>query len=90
MEKYFTDGTTWTHPEGGLFLWLTFPEGISARKVFDKCIEKEVAGVLGEFFYPNGNNDHHMRINYSNMPEDRIVEGIKRMAKALQEVKEGK
>ena len=90
MEKYFKDGTTWTHPEGGLFLWLTFPEGISARKVFDKCIEKEVAGVLGEFFYPNGNNDHHMRINYSNMPEDRIVEGIKRMAKALQEVKEGK
>ena len=90
MEKYFTDGTTWTHPEGGLFLWLTFPAGISARKVFDKCIEKQVAGVLGEFFYPNGNNDHHMRINYSNMPEDRIIEGIKRMAQALQEVKEGK
>lgn len=40
MEKEFTDGTTWTHPEGGLFLWLTFPEGVSARKVFDKCIEK--------------------------------------------------
>jgi len=90
MEKYFTDGTTWTHPEGGLFLWLTFPEGISARKVFDKCIEKKVAGVLGEPFYPHGHNDHHMRINYSNMPEDRIIEGIKRMGEALKEVKEGK
>ena len=52
MEEEFTDGTTWTHPEGGLFLWLTFPKGVSARKVFDKCIEQNVAGVLGEFFYP--------------------------------------
>ncbi len=90
MEETFTDGTTWTHPEGGLFLWLTFPEGVSARKVFDKCIEKNVAGVLGEFFYPNNKNDRHMRINYSNMPDDRIVEGVKRMAEALKEIKEGK
>ena len=89
MEETFTDGTTWTHPEGGLFLWLTFPEGVSARKVFDKCIEKNVAGVLGEFFYPNNKNDRHMRINYSNMPDDRIVEGVKRMAEALKEIKEG-
>ena len=90
MEETFTDGTTWTHPEGGLFLWLTFPEGVSARKVFDKCIEKNVAGVLGEFFYPNNKNDRHMRINYSNMPDDRIVGGVKRMAEALKEIKEGK
>lgn len=90
MEETFTDGTTWTHPEGGLFLWLTFPEGVSARKVFDKCIEKNVAGVLGEFFYPNIKNDRHMRINYSNMPDNRIVEGVKRMAEALKEIKEGK
>ena len=90
MEETFTDGTTWTRPEGGLFLWLTFPEGVSARKVFDKCIEKNVAGVLGEFFYPNIKNDRHMRINYSNMPDDRIVEGVRRMAEALKEIKEGK
>ncbi|WP_337617140.1 PLP-dependent aminotransferase family protein [Acidaminococcus timonensis] len=90
MKETFTDGTTWTHPEGGLFLWLTFPEGVSARKVFDKCIEKNVAGVLGEFFYPNAKNDRHMRINYSNMPDDRIIEGVRRMAEALKEIKEGK
>lgn len=90
MKETFTDGTTWTHPEGGLFLWLTFPEGVSARKVFDKCIEKKVAGVLGEFFYPNAKNDRHMRINYSNMPDDRIIEGVRRMAEALKEIKEGK
>ena len=45
MEKYFPAGTEWTHPEGGLFLWLTFPEGVSARKVFNKCIEMKVAAL---------------------------------------------
>lgn len=85
MEEYFPAGTEWTHPEGGLFLWLTFPEGVSARKVFTKCIEMKVAGVIGDAFYPNQKTDRSMRINYSNMPDDRIVEGIKRMAKAIEE-----
>lgn len=83
MEKYFPKGTVWTHPEGGLFLWLTFPEGVSARKVFEKCIDMKVAGVIGDAFYPNQKTDRSMRINYSNMPDDRIVEGIKRMAEAI-------
>ena len=85
MEEYFPAGTEWTHPEGGLFLWLTFPEGVSARKVFSKCIEMKVAGVIGDAFYPNQKTDRSMRINYSNLPDDRIVEGIKRMAKAIEE-----
>lgn len=85
MDEYFPADTEWTHPEGGLFLWLTFPEGVSARKVFSKCIEMKVAGVIGDAFYPNQKTDRSMRINYSNMPDDRIVEGIKRMAKAIEE-----
>ena len=85
MEEKFPAGTEWTHPEGGLFLWLTFPEGVSARKVFDKCIEMKVAGVIGDAFYPNQKTDRSMRINFSNMPDDRIVEGIERMAKAIKE-----
>lgn len=85
MAEEFPAGTEWTHPEGGLFLWLTFPEGVSARKVFTKCIEMKVAGVIGDAFYPNQKTDRSMRINYSNMPDDRIVEGIKRMAKAIKE-----
>lgn len=83
MEEMFPAGTTWTHPEGGLFLWLTFPEGVSAGQVFMKCIEKNVAGVTGDAFYPNGKTDRNMRINYSNMPDEKIVEGIKRMAAAI-------
>ena len=85
MEENFPAGCEWTHPEGGLFLWLTVPEGVSALKVFNKCIEAKVAGVIGDAFYPNGKTDRSMRINFSNMPDDRIVEGINRMAKAIRE-----
>ncbi len=90
MEEELPAGTTWTHPQGGLFLWITFAEGVSARKVFTKCIEKKVAGVIGDAFYPNEKTDRSMRINFSNMPDDRIVEGIKRMRAALEELAAGK
>ncbi len=85
MEEEMPEGCTWTHPEGGLFLWLTVPEGVSARAAFNKCIEMKVAAVIGDAFYPNQKTDRSMRVNYSNMPDDRIVEGIKRMAKAIKE-----
>ena len=79
------EGVKWTHPEGGLFLWLTFPQGVSAAQVFVKCIEKNVAGVTGDAFFPNGKTDRNMRINYSNMPDEKIVEGIRRMSEAIKE-----
>lgn len=85
MAQELPEGTKWTHPEGGLFLWITFPEGVSALKVFEKCIEMKVAGVIGDAFYPNQKTDRSMRINFSNMPDDRITEGIKRMAGAIRE-----
>ena len=85
MEKMMPEGVKWTHPEGGLFLWLTFPQGVSAAQVFMKCIEKNVAGVTGDAFFPNGKTDRNMRINYSNMPDEKIAEGIRRMSEAIKE-----
>ncbi len=85
MEEEFPEGVEFTHPDGGLFLWVTVPEGVSARKVFDKCIEQKVAAVIGDAFYPNDKTDRSMRVNYSCMPDDKIVEGVKRMAKAIKE-----
>ena len=85
MEEEFPEGVTFTRPEGGLFLWVTVPEGVSARKVFDKCIEQKVAAVIGDAFYPNDKTDRSMRVNYSCMSDEKIVEGVKRMAKAIKE-----
>lgn len=83
IEKEFPSNTKCTHPNGGLFAWVTFPENIDAAVLLKKALEQKVAFVPGEPFYPNGGNANHCRLNYSNMPEDRIVEGVKRLAKVL-------
>lgn len=85
MDEYFPKGIKYTRPTGGLFLWVTMPEGVNSRDVFMKCVEKNVAFVPGDAFFPATQQFNCMRVNYSNMPEERIVEGIKRMAEVLKE-----
>ena len=85
MKEEFPDCVEFTHPQGGLFTWVTFPEGIDAGEMAKKCLEKNVAYVPGASFYPNGGVFNTCRLNYSNMPEDKIIEGIKRMGEVLRE-----
>ncbi|MHB1392696.1 MAG: aminotransferase-like domain-containing protein [Clostridia bacterium] len=83
MRKEFPEGVTYTNPSGGLFAWATFPKEIDAAVLLKKALEQRVAFVPGEPFYPNGGNANHCRLNYSNMPDDKIVEGMQRLAKVL-------
>ncbi|KMO86284.1 aminotransferase [Megasphaera cerevisiae DSM 20462] len=85
METYFPEGITFTYPQGGLFTWVTLPEQLDATELMPKCLAKNVAYVPGNIFYPNGGHRNHFRLNYSNMPEERIVEGIKRLGDVLKE-----
>lgn len=86
MDEYFPEGIKFTRTDGGLFTWVTLPEGIDAAQLMkDVVLPNNVAYVPGEPFYPNGGNANHFRMNYSCMPEDRIVEGVKRLGKALHE-----
>ena len=85
MKEYFPEGITFTYPEGGLFTWVTLPEGMDAKELMPKVLAKNVAYVPGGPFYPHGGNANHFRLNYSNMLEERIVEGIKRLAEVLKE-----
>ncbi|KNY29953.1 putative transcriptional regulator, GntR family [Pseudobacteroides cellulosolvens ATCC 35603 = DSM 2933] len=85
MEEEFPEGVTFTKPEGGLFAWVELPQDIDSRDVLVKCLEKNVAFVPGGSFFPNVNRYNTLRINFSNMPEDRIVEGIKLLAMVLRE-----
>ena len=85
MKEYFPEGITFTYPEGGQFTWVTLPEGMDAKELMPKVLAKNVAYVPGGPFYPHGGNANHFRLNYSNMPEERIVEGIKRLAEVLKE-----
>jgi 2-aminoadipate transaminase len=78
-------GLHWTRPEGGLFLWLTLPEGMSTEDLFEKAIANKVAYVPGSAFYPEGESQRSMRLNFSYASEDQIEEGISRLAKMIHE-----
>lgn len=86
MKEEFPEGVTFTNPEGGLFTWAVLPENINARELAVKALEKNVAFVPGGSFFPNGGNENTFRLNYSNMTEDKIVEGIKRLANAIKDM----
>ncbi len=85
LEKYMPEGVRWTHPDGGLFLFLTMPEGFDAVKFYDRALDAGVAYVAGEFFHPDGSGKNTMRLNFSFMSLERMTEGIKLLGESLNE-----
>lgn len=84
LEKHMPEGVRWTHPEGGLFLFLTMPEGFDAVKFYDRALAAGVAYVAGEFFHPDRRGKNTMRLNFSFMSEEKMREGVKLLAELLQ------
>ena len=76
LEKYMPSGVSWTYPEGGLFLWLTLPEGIDTVAMYDEALSKGVAYVAGSFFYTDGSHRNTMRLNFSFVEESKMESGI--------------
>ena len=83
LDEHMPDGIRWTHPEGGLFLFLTMPEGFDAVKFYDRALDAGVAYVAGEFFHPDGSGKNTMRLNFSFMSPERIKEGVRLLADLL-------
>lgn len=84
MENEFPTGVTFTRPQGGLFAWVELPDEMNARDVLALSLDQKVAFVPGGSFFPNGGHENTLRINFSNMTEDRIVEGLTRLGRILQ------
>jgi len=83
LEKYFPADASWTDPQGGLFVWAKAPECIDTNAMFREAIEAKVAYVVGIAFYPNRNDNCHMRLNFSAVDPDHITEGIHRLGDLL-------
>lgn len=77
MEKYFPASVKFTRPEGGMFIWATLPENISAMDLFEKASKKGVVFVPGNPFYVDGRIANTMRLNYTNSDEAVITKGIR-------------
>jgi 2-aminoadipate transaminase len=83
MERFFPDGTTWTRPQGGLFLWVRLPEGVDCEDLFKEAVEQKVAFVPGTAFYADGSGHDSLRLTFATCPSDMIDEGISRLGKAI-------
>jgi 2-aminoadipate transaminase len=84
LQEMFPPEVTWTHPQGGLFLWVTLPEGMDAQRLFEAALHEDVAFVPGDsFFAAGGEGCRHLRLNFSNATPERIGEGIRRLSIAV-------
>lgn len=83
MDRYFPEEVTYTRPQGGLFTWAELPHYIDTKEMALQALEQKVAYVPGIGFFPNGGNHSCMRLNYSCMPDERIVDGIHRLGDVI-------
>ncbi|MBO4743741.1 MAG: PLP-dependent aminotransferase family protein [Bacteroidales bacterium] len=85
LEKYMPSGVSWTHPEGGLFLFLTLPPEIDTVALYDRALAAGVAYVAGSFFYPDGSHHNTMRLNFSFLDSSRMEEGVRLLSEILKQ-----
>lgn len=86
IEQEFPAGTTWNHPEGGLFVWVTLPQGYDTVAIMPQVVAQKVAYIPGNTFFAFGEVHNTLRLNYSNASEERITEGMKRLGQVLREI----
>jgi 2-aminoadipate transaminase len=84
LERHCPPGVRWTKPQGGLFLWMTLPEGLDSTQLLKEALEEEkVAFVPGASFYPRGGGERTCRLNFSYAGPDMIDEGIRRLGSVI-------
>ncbi|MHC1740892.1 MAG: PLP-dependent aminotransferase family protein [Anaerolineaceae bacterium] len=85
LEENMPDGVTWTHPQGGLFLWAELPKQLDTSELFVKAVQEKVAFVPGTSFFAQGGGTNTMRLNFSCCKPDVINEGISRLGKIVKQ-----
>ena len=89
VETLFPPEVLCTKPEGGMFLWMTLPEGMSSTELLERAIKEKVAFVPGQAFFTDGCGANTMRLNFSNADEPMIEEGMKRLARVFAGMRAG-
>jgi DNA-binding transcriptional MocR family regulator len=75
---------SWTHPDGGFYVWLTLPEGLNAKAMLPRAVTERVAYVPGTAFFADGTGQRNVRLSYCFPDPDRIREGVRRFAGVVQ------
>jgi DNA-binding transcriptional MocR family regulator len=80
LEDHMPDGTTWTRPAGGFYVWVTLPEGFDTAAMLPRAVTARVAYVPGTAFYADGLGSRQLRLSYCYPTPSRIEEGVRRLA----------
>jgi 2-aminoadipate transaminase len=83
--EFMPKEVSWTHPEGGLFVWATLPSYLDATAMLPQAVKKNVAYVPGEGFYIDGAGKNCMRLNFSFVEPGKIRRGIEILAEVIRE-----
>lgn len=83
LEKYLPEGVRYTKPEGGMFIWVMLPEGISGVDVQREALKRHVGIVAGDPFYENDRGRNTFRLNYTNSTDEEIDRGVKALAESI-------
>ena len=85
LERYFPEGTTWTKPDGGMFIWVTLPEYINTDDMMKEALDRKVAYVPSSAFYANEPKFNQMRLSFVTVPPEKIDQGVKVLADLIKE-----
>ena len=85
LTRQMPEGTTWTHPTGGFYVWVTLPGELDAKVLLPRAVTARVAFVPGTAFFADGTGRNFMRLSYCYPEPDRIREGVRRLATVLEE-----
>jgi len=88
IESSCPEGVECTHPSGGLFLWISLPEGYDANEVLKATVERKCAFVPGTPFHTDGSGHNTMRLNFSNSTPEQIRVGITCLGEVLKDILE--
>jgi 2-aminoadipate transaminase len=83
LQRHFPAEATWSHPEGGLFLWATLPEYIDTTDLLARALRDNVAFVPGAAAFTDGSGRNSMRLNFSGSSEEEIREGVRRIGRVV-------
>jgi DNA-binding transcriptional MocR family regulator len=85
LEEHMPEGTSWTSPDGGFFVWVTLPDGVDTYPLLRKAIDAGVVFIPGAAFTPSDEPSNKLRLAFSAVPPEAITEGVRRLAPVLRE-----
>ncbi|MCR5090242.1 MAG: PLP-dependent aminotransferase family protein [Oscillospiraceae bacterium] len=85
IEKYFPEGASCTHPQGGMFLWVTLPDGIRGVDIQRAALKYHLAVCAGDPFFEHERGVSNLRLNFSNASDETIDRSMKILADVIRE-----